>query len=346
MIDFTFEENPWEAVLDTVQPGTSLPAARFLALLEGEDEAALEDAFQILEEKRITLDITQLPPIPVTGQTAVRLRQEQQLLENGNLMEGLEKNDPLRLYLEELAGIPVAGDVNLLAERCAEGDEDAARKLVELSLSRVVELAKDQAGKGVLLLDLIQEASLGLWQGVLRYTGGDFENHRDWWISQYLARAVVEQARSSGLGQKLRQGVQDYRDVDHRLLTELGRNPTREEIALELHIPAEDAAVFEGMLASAKSRKQAEDALEAGEENGEEEMAVEDTAYFRSRQRILELLSVLSEQEAKLLTLRFGLEGGLPLSPEDTGRKLGMTAQEVVTMEAEALAKLRQSEQG
>ena len=104
---------------------------------------------------------------------------------------------------------------------------------------------------------------------------------------------------------------------------------------------AEDAAVYASMLDMARARQRVEAAKEEPEPTAEDEMAVEDTAYFQSRQRIAELMSGLSQQESKLLSLRFGLEGGLPLSPEETGKKLGLTPREVVEMEAAALAKLR-----
>ena len=183
---------------------------------------------------------------------------------------------------------------------------------------------------------------MGLWQGILNYTGGVFADHRDWWIRQYLHRAIFLQARSGDLGQKLRQGMEDYRDMDQKLLSELGRNPTLEEIAESMHVTAEEAAVYENMLNMAKVRQQVDAAMEQKEEIPEEEQqAVEDTAYFQMRQRIMELLSTLSAEDAELLTLRYGLEGGLPLNPEEAGKKLGLTPQEVVTREANALAKLR-----
>ena len=263
-------------------------------------------------------------------------------MESGKLLTGLPENDPLRLYLEELAATPAAGDVEMLAQQYLEGDEDAAQKLVTLSLSRVVELASELAGKNVLLLDLIQEGSMGLWQSILCYTGGAFEAHRDWWIRQALYRAIFLQARSGDLGQKLRMGLEDYRDMDQKLLAELGRNPTLEEIAEAMHVTAEEAAVYRDMLNMAKVRRQVDEAMEEKEPEPEDDQAVEDTAYFQMRQRITELLSTLNEADAKLLSLRFGLEGGMPMSPEDAGRKLGMTAQEVVKREANALAKLRQ----
>lgn len=341
-LDICFSPDPWEQTLSGLQRGETMDAVRFLTLMESEDESRVEEALEDLEKLQITLDITKLEKIAPGGDLALRLRQEQQLVAEDRLLTGLEETDPLRLYLEELAAIPVAGDVGMLAQQYVQGDESAVQKLTDLSLSRCVELACQMTGKGVLLLDLIQEASLGLWQGILHYAGGDFETHRDWWIRHYLARAVTLQARAAGVGQKLRTSMEDYRDVDQRLLAELGRNPTLEEIAQAMHIEPEDAAIYASMLSTARSRQQVDADREEKEPTPEDEQAVEDTAYFQSRQRIMELLSTLSEQEAKLLSLRFGLEGGLPLSPEDTGKKLGLTPQEVVTMEAAALAKLRQ----
>ena len=339
MVDF--ELAPWERELEALPLGEPISAFRLLTLLEGESEEWVIDALDQMERKRNTLDISDLPTLPIGGNMALRLREEAQLAASGKLLAGLEHNDPLRLYLEELAATPVTGDAAVLAQQYLDGSEDAAQKLVALSLSRVVELSCALAGRNVLLLDLIQEGSMGLWQGILNYTGGDFETHRDWWIRQYLHRAIFMQARSGDLGQKLRQGMEDYRDLDQKLLSDLGRNPTLEEIAEAMHVSPEEAAVYGDMLSMAKVRQQVDAAMEPKEEEPEDEQAVEDTAYFQMRQRIMELLSVLSEEDSKLLTMRYGLEGGLPLSPEETGKKLGLTPQEVVMKEAAALAKLR-----
>ena len=341
MMEFTFEASPWEKALEALQPGETINILTLLSYLEEEDEDTVLEALDMLEEKSVALSIDDLPNLPTGGNMALRLREEAQLVESGRLLTGLPENDPLRLYLEELAGTPAAGDTEFLAQQYLDGDENAAQKLVTLSLSRVVELASALAGKNVLLLDLIQEGSMGLWQGILNYTGGSFDTHRDWWIRQYLHRAVFMQARSGEMGQKLRQGMEDYRDVDQKLLAELGRNPTLEEIAQAMHEEAEEAAVYSNILTMAQTRRQVDEAMEEKEPEPEEEQAVEDTAYFQMRQRIGELLSVLSAEDAQLLTLRFGLEGGMPMSPEETGRKLGLTPQEVVTKEANALAKLR-----
>lgn len=337
---FTFEQSPWERTLDNLKSGANLSAARFLTLMEGETEETIEDAFRDLETRRIGLDISDLPVFSGTGEMAVRLRREEQLAKKGTLMQELEETDPLRLYLEELAAAPSFGDPRLLAKAAAQGDEAARRQLLNVSLHRVVSLAREMTGKGVLLLDLIQEGSLGLWEGLLAWQGQEgFESYRDWWIRQSLAKTIILQASQNGVGQKLRQALEDYRAVDEKLLLELGRTPTLGEIAQHMHMTEQETVMIADTLEKISSLNRAVPKPEHQE--AEETLAVEDTAYFQTRQRIQELLSALTEQEAKLLTLRFGLEGGLPLSPEDIGRQLGMTPEEVVAMEAAALQKLR-----
>ena len=340
--DFSFEESPWEMTLGALMKTKRISASRFLTLLEGESEDAVENALADLENYRITLDISDLPKATAVGEAAVRLRREEQLVKQGTLLTALEENDPLRLYLEELAMIPAQGDAQVLAQDCLAGSTAAQEKLLNLSLSRVVETAKCHTGNGVLLLDLIQEGSLGLWQAIVNYRGGDFEAECDWWIRQSMAKLITLQARESGVGRKMKQAMEDYRAVDERLLGDLGRNPTLEEIALELHMRPEEAMAVKNMIESARLVSQAKQITEPEEETEDDTRHVEDTALFQARQRILDLLSGLNEADAQLLTLRFGLEGGKPLSPEETGRRLGLTPEEVVAKEAAALAQLRQ----
>ena len=341
-LEFSFEQTPWEAFLMSKGMGDTVSAATLLSLLEGDDEQQLEDALQDLETGCMILDVADLPKVGGTGEAAVRLRREIQLAQSGLCPEALEENDPLRLYLEEIAATPAQGDEMMLAKKSSKGSESAMVQLTNLGLSRVVELAAEYTGYGVLLLDLIQEGSLGLWQAIRNYHRGDYAAHRDRWIRFYMAKAVTLQARQSGVGQKMRTALEDYRAVDERLLGELGRNPTLEEIAEELHMRPEEAETVRKMLDDARVlAKVKQPAVDEEEEKEAEEQAVEDTALFQSRQRILDLLSGLSQEDQLLLSLRFGLEGGKPLTPEETGRKLNLTAEEVVAREAAALAKLR-----
>jgi len=339
--EFIFEPTAWEQEVQTLRRGGVMRAVRFLTLLEGEDEQMLEDAFQTLDELQVTLDVSDLPKPILIQETAVRLRREEQLAMKGDFFRDLEETDPLRLYLEEISRIPAYGDIGLLAQQLVAGDESAKEILLNLSLSRVVQLACQNTGRGALLMDLIQEGSMGLWQCILNYSGGDFEAYRDWWISQAMAKLITLQARANGVGQKMRQAVEDYRCVDEQLLSELGRNPTTEEIAERLHMTADEVMLVADMFENARSLSKAKSQSDPSEEKMDEEQAVEDTAYFQLRQRIAELLSSLDAKSAKLLTMRFGLEGGLPKTPEQTGKILGMTPEEVIAAEAAALSKLR-----
>ncbi|MCI7020481.1 MAG: sigma-70 family RNA polymerase sigma factor [Clostridiales bacterium] len=334
-LDFSFEPDPWDTFRMSLNQGDTVSAAQILTILEGEDGQTLENALQDLETACVRLDISDLPKDGGSGDTAVRLKQEVQLVREGLDPKALEPNDPLRLYLEEVTAIPACGDEQILAQ-----SGGSAEAMTNLGLRRVIELAQEYVGYGVLLMDLIQEGSLGLWQAIGCYRDGDYAAHRDRWIHFYLARAVILQAHASGIGQKMRRAMEDYRQVDERLLSELGRNPTIEEIAEELHMSVEEIQSVRKMMDNARMLDKAV-RPEEEEEDPEAEQAVQDTALFQMRQRIGDLLSNLDESDAKLLTLRFGLEGGKPASPEEAGRLLGMTAQDVLAREAKALAKLR-----
>ena len=319
-LDFSFEMTPWEATLASLHSGDRLSAVRYLTLLEDEEEDGVEQAFEDLQYIGAELSIEDLPPAPGTGPAAVRLRQEQQLVEKNRLETDLDPDDPLRVYLQEVSDL---------------SGEDS---LVSRWLPEVVAQAKTLTGRGVLLMDLIQEGSLGLWEAVQN----EQEDRLEAAIRRAMIRTVVLQARAGGILERMHQAAEDYRMVDEKLLGELGRNPTLEEIAQELHMSPEEAATVKKAMDDARIVNQAKNAGKPEQkEDPDEDQAVEDTAYFKSRERIMDLLSGLCAEDAKLLTLRFGLEGGLPMTPEDAGRVLGLTPDEVVTREAAVLASLR-----
>lgn len=345
MNDFLFEKSPWAVYLDSCKYGTAVPAFGLLAMLEGEDDEAVEDAFQMIDDKCLTIDLSSLPKTSSSSQTSARLAQEAEYVKNGLNPLAMSQTDPLRLYLEEIAAIPAAGDEALLAQKAASGDTDAAHALTNLGLRRVVQLAAEYSGHPVLLLDLIQEGNMGLWEAIASYSGGEYAAHRDRMIRSAIAKAILLQARSNGIGQKLRQSLQDFRSTDEKLLARLGHNPSLEEIAAEMNIHREEAETLRKMLDNAMLLEQTEKMLNPNHigTDPEDNMAVEDTAYFQMRQRIGELLSSLSELDAKILTLRFGLEKGPPMSVEDTAKRLGLTTGEVSARENAALADLRKN---
>ena len=344
-LEFVFADTAVDKIISQIEPGKPVSAAYLLTLLDGESEDTVREVLEKLDACRLEMD---LAPVAVAdGATQVRLRREAELVKKGTLLSALEENDPLRLYLEELAQLPVCGDLPNLEQSLQQANEQADAEnavytqVFHLCMSRVVELAMDYAGKGVLLEDLIQEASMGLWVELTQYTGGSLEQFRDAAIHKQLMASLLLQAHAAGVGQKLRQDLEDYRSVDERLLTELGRNPTLEEIAEAMHKEPEAVAVVADMVTKARDLHRAKNPEDTQPMPEEEDQAVEDTAYFQMRQRIAELLSGLSAQDARLLTLRYGLEGGAPMTPEQVGKMLNMTPEEVITAEAAALSRLR-----
>lgn len=341
MNDFVFEQAPWEAYLRSCKNGSVISGWNLISMLEDEEDDAVEDAFSILTVKKLQLDLSGLPQMSAGSNTAQRLQQEREYVTGGLKTALMEETDPLRLYLEEIAAAPACGDEKLLAEQLSAGDQRAAQRLTELGLSRVVEIAAEYAGQAVLLLDLIQEGNIGLWEAISGYRGGDYAAQRDEAIRSSVLKAIVLQARSNGISQKMKKALQDYRAADQHLLTKLGRNPGLEEIAQEMHISLEQAQTIEKTMADILLLQKAEKLAAPKEETAEDELPVEDTAYFQMRQRISEMLSVLDEQEARILTMRFGLEKGLPMSAEEVAKALGITTAAVTACETAALSKLR-----
>ncbi len=341
MNDFVFEQAPWEAYLRSCKNGSVISGWNLISMLEDEEDDAVEDAFSILTVKKLQLDLSGLPQMSAGSNTAQRLQQEREYVTGGLKTALMEETDPLRLYLEEIAAAPACGDEKLLAEQLSSGDQRAAQRLTELGLSRVVEIAAEYAGQAVLLLDLIQEGNIGLWEAISGYRGGDYAAQRDEAIRSSVLKAIVLQARSNGISQKMKKALQDYRAADQHLLTKLGRNPGLEEIAQEMHISLEQAQTIEKTMADILLLQKAEKLAAPKEETAEDELPVEDTAYFQMRQRISEMMSVLDEQEARILTMRFGLEKGLPMSTEEVAKALGITTAAVTACETAALSKLR-----
>ena len=326
-MNFILEQRPWDMALEELAENETVSALKLLTILEEADEYETEEFLDTLGQKHITIDVASLPKT-AGGEAAQRLQQEEKLVRQGNVAGGLDENDPLRLYLDEIAGLPL--------EPVPGMDNQT---FTDAMLNKTAKLAEKYIGMGVLLLDLIQEANLGLWQGV-QNSGTDVQACT-WWSEHYLCRAVLLQAKASGVGQKMRQAMEDYRAVDERLLTELGRNPTMEEMAEGLHMTLSETEAVAEMQENAKLMNRVKQPEQKALPE-EDDQAVEDTAYFQMRQRILELLSVLGEEEKTLLTLRYGLEGGVPMKPEQVAQKLGITVEQVVAAEAAALMKLRQ----
>lgn len=343
MIEVTFERDPLEDLENMIATNGKISARECLERVENLPRGMADVVLFKLAKQWEKIDFSDLPRYEQIEATARRAKLEEKLLKSGQLKTGLDENDLLRVYLEELEEFSRMGDLKTLLAQYKTGDTEMAEKIVQLSLDRVVEMACDKFGYGLLIEDLIQEGGVGLWRGVLEYVGGDYEAHIRHWIGWYMTAALLQQAHLDGVLDKVRRGLVDFRDADLQLLYDLGRNPTMEEIAETMHISVEEADTYAAMFSQANTKEQLERARTPKEETPDDNHAVEDTAYFQTRQRIMEMLSTLTEQEVKLLTLRFGLEGGLPMDPQQAGQALGLTADEVIKMETTALLKLRQN---
>lgn len=342
MNEFEFEPtySPWELALSRLKPGDSMSASRFLTLVESGEELSAEDAALELEQRGVMLELSDLPGFQANPETQARLDLERRLMERGCPVEELDPQDPLGLYLREIRGFAPIADGSELAASGASGDEIAMRELTNGYLGCVLECAREFVGRGVLLMDLLQEGSLGLWQGILAYRSGSFREQALWWIRQAMARAVVLQAQVNGVGQNLSRQMTRYEKTDRELLGRLHRNPTDLEIAEEMGITLEDALALGKMLREVQSLAK----LKAPQEEPEEDQPVEDTAYYQQRQRIDDMLTGLTQQEEKLIRMRFGLDGKAPMTAQEVGRSLSMTESEVVALETAALAKMRRED--
>ncbi len=344
MNGFTFDDrmSPWDLALSRLHRGDTLSAQRFLTLMRSTEDISSEDAALELEQMGVMLDVTGLPMLAGNPDTAARLTLEQELLKNGGWSDSLSDKDPLRLFVEELALCKTVDDEDALAAKAAAGDQKAMQRLTDGYLKTVFDCAGELAGRGVLLMDLVQEGSLGLWQAILNFESGSFRAHARWWIRQAMARAVTLQAEADGVGDHLAGQIDRYQKADKLLLTQLGRNPTDEEIALELGITLEETISLGKTLREvhnmAKIQKEKDKAAEAAPED---ELAVEDTAYYQTRERVNDLMEGLTEQETMVLNLRYGLNGKAPLTAQETAEKMNMTAAQIAAVESAALAKMR-----
>ncbi|MBR2047963.1 MAG: sigma-70 family RNA polymerase sigma factor [Oscillospiraceae bacterium] len=338
--EFTFEDTPCfdEPVMS---------AGEVLEMAAQLDEKGLDQLFIALGKTGMDYDLTGLPRFVPSGYDALRLREEMELVKHEDLCKGLEKNDALRIYLEELAAQPDSGmapaDIAALGEANNNGEdsEHLISRLMIPGMKQVVEYAREYTGYGVLLLDLIQDGNIGLWEALTYYVGGPFETIMEGCVRQHMIKTIIFQAAYSGVGQKLRQAVEDYRMADERLLTDLGRNPTPEEMAEYLHMTVEEVENVRKTLENARMMDKAHTQPEPEEEEEAETQAVEDTAYYQTRERVNDLMSGLTELETEVLNLRYGLAGKPPQSLAETARRLKLTTGQITQIEQTALTKMR-----
>ena len=265
--------------------------------------------------------------------------------------EGVSVDDPVRMYLKEIGKVPLLSpDEEIeLAKKIELGDEAAKKKLAEANLRLVVSIAKRYVGRGMQLLDLIQEGNLGLIKAVEKFDyrkGYKFSTYATWWIRQAIPRAIADQARTIRIPVHMVETINRLVRTQRQLVQKLGREATPEELAKELDMPVD--RVREIM-------KISQDPVSLETPIGEEEdshlgdfiqddnveVPADAATYTLLHEQLMEVLSTLTEREQKVLRLRFGLDDGRPRTLEEVGRQFNVTRERIRQIEAKALRKLR-----
>lgn len=268
-----------------------------------------------------------------------------------SIPDGVSIEDPVRMYLKEIGKVPLlSGEEEIeLARRMEKGDEAAKKRLAEANLRLVVSIAKRYVGRGMLFLDLIQEGNLGLIKAVEKFDyrkGYKFSTYATWWIRQAITRAIADQARTIRIPVHMVETINKLIRISRQLLQELGREPSPEEIAVEMGQPVEKVREI---------LKISQEPVSLETPIGEEEdshlgdfiqddnvpVPVDAAAFTLLKEELANVLETLTEREREVLELRFGLKDGKARTLEEVGKVFKVTRERIRQIEAKALRKLR-----
>ena len=277
--------------------------------------------------------------------------EDEELVDPVDLAAEYNLDDPVRMYLKEIGQIRLlsAEEEVELAKRVSEGDQTAKNKLTEANLRLVVSIAKKYSGRGLHILDLIQEGNTGLIRAVDKFDwtkGNKFSTYATWWIRQAITRAIADQARTIRVPVHMVEVINKATRCNRKLVQELGREPTVEEIAAELNLPVEKII---------EANRTAADTLSLDTPVGDEEDTsigsfVEDertpgpadaTSNALLAEALKEILDTLTEREADVLRMRFGMYDGRTHTLEEVGQIFGVTRERIRQIENKAIRKLR-----
>lgn len=265
--------------------------------------------------------------------------------------DGISIEDPVRMYLKEIGKVPLlsAEEEIELAKRMELGDQEAKKSLAEANLRLVVSIAKRYVGRGMLFLDLIQEGNLGLIKAVEKFDyrkGYKFSTYATWWIRQAITRAIADQARTIRIPVHMVETINKLIRVSRQLLQELGREPSPEEIAEEMGMPADrvrEILKISQEPVSMETPIGEEEDSHLGDfiEDDNVPAPAEAAAFTLLKEQLVEVLGTLTEREQKVLRLRFGLDDGRARTLEEVGKEFNVTRERIRQIEAKALRKLR-----
>ena len=312
------------------------------------DAEQMEKVFEYLEASGIDVlrlsDMTEDPnaadrDLLLLDDDDIDLSEEEEIdMENIDLSvpEGVSIEDPVRMYLKEIGKVPLlsAEEEIKLAQRMEEGDEEAKKRYV---------------GRGMLFLDLIQEGNLGLIKAVEKFDyrkGYKFSTYATWWIRQAITRAIADQARTIRIPVHMVETINKLIRVSRQLLQELGREPTPEEIAEEMHMSVErvrEILKISQEPVSLETPIGEEEDSHLGDFIQDDNVPVpaDAAAFTLLKEQLVEVLSTLTDREQKVLRLRFGLDDGRARTLEEVGKEFNVTRERIRQIEAKALRKLR-----
>ena len=260
-------------------------------------------------------------------------------------------DDPVRMYLKEIGKIKLLTPEEelALAKRMAEGDEEAHKRMSEANLRLVVSIAKRYVGRGMQLLDLIQEGNLGLMKAVEKfdYTKGyKFSTYATWWIRQSITRAIADLARTIRIPVHMVETINRVLRTSHSMVQSLGREPTTEEVAQELHM---EVSKVEEIMKIAQEPVSLETPVGEEEDShlgdflpdSDASQPPEEASHTLLHEQLEDVLATLTPREQQVLRMRFGLQDGKPHTLEEVGKEFDVTRERIRQIESKALRKLR-----
>ena len=357
-------KTPEERLNDLIEKGKKAGklSAKELECLEemNLDGEVIDKFYETLEQNNIDIDIAStdvLPPIDddmlpeVEDIADIEEVTEEEINRTDELADSFSTDDPVRMYLKEIGKVPLLTPEEevALAERMADGDEEAKKRMTEANLRLVVSIAKRYVGRGMLFLDLIQEGNLGLIKAVEKFDhtkGYKFSTYATWWIRQAITRAIADQARTIRIPVHMVETINKTIRVSRQLLQELGHDPSAEEIAAEMDMPVEkvrDILKIAQEPVSLETPIGEEEDSKLGDFLPDEDASEpsEAASFSLLREQLEEVLDTLAPREKKVLELRFGIVDGRTRTLEEVGKEFNVTRERIRQIEAKALRKLR-----
>lgn len=333
--------------------GTITQRAIFDVIPEAPENTEILDAlYTELADARIDITAAEPDPANFTQDWVGEEEEEEEDTSVAVFVDDDVADDSVRLYLREIGKIPLltAPEELALAQQVVAGDKGAKDKMAEANMRLVVSIAKRYVGRGLDLLDLIQEGNTGLLRAVEKFDpdkGFKFSTYATWWIRQAITRAIADQARTIRIPVHMVETINKLLRTQRRLTQELNREPTNEEIAKEMEIEVDKVEHIMKIKQDISSldasiRDDEEDSVLADFIEDEDTVSPEESATNQLlKEQVKDMLGALTEREQKILKLRFGLEDGKSHTLEEVGQEFSVTRERIRQIEAKALAKLR-----